>query len=147
MYYSITFTDSEGVSKNTWSDWHLIPVGPPMIAPPEPYTNYVEIPGRQTGPLDLSEALTGRPTFQNSEGSWTFILADDYWTRMSLYNELKQYLHGRRLKIMLEEDEMHYYEGRINISEPSTGNGQTQFTLDYTVSPVRYEVSGDPEGI
>ena len=29
MYHSITIGD-----KNTWDDWHMIPVTPPVIAPP-----------------------------------------------------------------------------------------------------------------
>ena len=57
MYYSITFTDSSGVTKNTWADWHMIPSAPPIVEPPEPYTNYVEIPGRKAGPIDLSEII------------------------------------------------------------------------------------------
>jgi len=146
MYYSVTFTDANQVSKNTWADWHLIPMSPPMIAPPEVYTNYVEIPGRTNGPLDLSEALTNGPSYQNSEGSWDFILMDGYQSRKDLYQELKDFLHGRKMRISLEEDEMHYYEGRIKISEPRTGNGNTQFSFDYVVSPVRYSIGGIREG-
>ena len=48
MYYSLTFTVN-GVEKNTWSDWNMIPSTPPMIPAPEPNTNYVDIPGRSGG--------------------------------------------------------------------------------------------------
>lgn len=146
-HYSITFTSSSNNSKNTWQDWHLIPVTPPQISPPEPYTNYVEIPGRAEGPIDLSEALTGAPSFQNSEGSWTFIATDEALPRIQLHQILKNFLHGRQVKIILEEDPEHYYIGRMSIGEVSTGRGPTSYTMNYSVRPVRYNLDGTKDGV
>lgn len=148
MYYSVTFTNSNGVSKNTWTDWNLIPSSPPMISTPEPYTNYIDIPGRVSGPLDLSEVLTGQVAYQNSEGEWTFISNDYTENRMQKYLELKQFLHGKRLKISLEEDPNHYYIGRAFVEEPKTGRGPNGYSIKYIVSPLRYNTSDDePDGI
>ena len=58
MYHSITIGD-----KNTWDDWHLIPTTRPLFAPPGVKKNIVSIPGGD-GSLDLTEALTGRPTYK-----------------------------------------------------------------------------------
>lgn len=145
MYYSITFTDQSEVSKNTWVDWHLIPSSPPMIEPPEPYTNYVDIPGRHEGPLDLSEALSNGPAYGNSEGGWEFVSAIDYENRMELYLELKKFLHGRQMTIRLEEDPLHYYIGRISVEKPRTGKGHNIYSLKYTIQPVRYYLDGTQE--
>lgn len=143
MYYSVTFINSSGVQKNTWSDWHLIPTSPPMIEPPDPYTNYVDIPGRTTGPIDLSEALTGGPSFNNSEGDWEFVQLEGYQTRMELYSELKTFLHNKQMKIVLEEDPTHYYYGRVSVSMPRTGKGNNSFGIAYNVRPVRYLLSNN----
>lgn len=145
MYYSITFTDQSEVSKNTWVDWHLIPSSPPMIEPPEPYTNYVDIPGRHEGPLDLSEVLSNGPAYGNSEGSWEFVSAIDCENRMELYLELKKFLHGRQMTIRLEEDPLHYYVGRISVEKPRTGKGHNIYGLKYTIQPVRYYLDGMQE--
>lgn len=147
MYYSITFVNSSNVKKNTWEDWHLVPTSPPMIETPEPYTNFVEIPGRTEGPIDLSEALSNGPSYQNSDGAWDFILVDEGQPRIDLYQEIKNFLHGRRLKVILEEDYLHYYEGRFSTSMPKTGNGFTQFSIGYEIAPVRYRLDGTKEGI
>lgn len=147
MYYSVTFTDSSGLSRNTWTDWSLIPSSPPMINAPEPYTNYVDIPGRVAGPIDLSEVLTNSVSYQNSEGEWGFISNDYTENRMNKFLELKQFLHGKRMKIELEEDPDHYYLGRTFVSEVRTGNGPNAYTIKYIVSPVRYNSTDQPDGI
>lgn len=148
MYYSITFTNSSNVKRNTWEDWRLIPTSPPVIEPPEPFTNYVDIPGRSEGPIDMSEVLTNRPTYKNSEGSWDFIMDDDNYPRPVLYQMLKNFLHGRQMVIELEEDPLHYYIGRLTLSAPQIGKSNSGFSIQYSIRPVRYNViDGTADGI
>ena len=66
MYHSITFG-----SKNTWEDWHLVPTSRPLFLPPKQKKSITDIPGGD-GVLDMSEALTGYPVFNNREGSFEF---------------------------------------------------------------------------
>ena len=146
MYYSITFTDSSGATKNTWADWHMIPSAPPIVEPPEPYTNYVEIPGRKAGPIDLSEILTGEPSYQRSEGEWEFVIFEPLYPRSVLYQMLKDFLHGKNMTIELEEDPQHYYHGRLSISAPNMGPSFNAFTIKYSIEPVRYLYDGTQEG-
>lgn len=146
MYYAITFTNASNVSKNTWTNWRLIPTSPPMVEPPEPYTNYAEIPGRVEGPIDLSEALSNGPSFKNSEGSWEFVEAGTP-SRTTLYQELKTFLHGKQMKIIFEEDPTHYYIGRISVTAPKTGKGPNMFGFKYTIRPVRYLLNGTIDGV
>ena len=147
MYYSITFINSSNQQRNTWDDWHLIPSTPPMIEAPEPYANYAEVPGRIEGPIDLSETLTGGPSYQNSEGSWEFYLEEGFYSRPELYQQLKSFLHGKQMKIILEEDSSHYYYGRITVSMPQTGKTNPVFTISYNVRPVRYKLDGTRDGV
>lgn len=144
MYYSITFVSSAN-QKNTWDSWRLIPSTPPVIEPPMVSTNFVEIPGGI--PIDVSDWISGKPTYSNSEGSWSFILADDTMNRARLYQEMKAFLHGKSLKIYLEEDPGHYYIGRFSVAAPQTGETGTAFGIDYTISPVRYKLDGTKDGI
>ena len=142
MYYSISFGN-----KNTWDDWRLIPTSPPMIAPPKVYTNYAEIPGRAKGPIDLSEALSGGPTYNNSEGEWEFICHPDYQggiiERRVLFDEIRHHLHNRTMKITFDEDPQHYYIGRFEVGIPKTGENGTTYSIKYKIPPVRYYGNGD----
>ena len=147
MYYSITFTNAFGEKRNTWADWRLVPSSPPIIEPPEPSTNFVEIPGRRLGPIDASDVLTGYISYQMSEGSWDFIADDEALPRPILFQELKRFLHGQRVRLELEEDPYHYYEGRLAVSAPKTGKGNNIYTISYNIFPVRYNMDGTMEGV
>ena len=137
--YSITFESLDtGLKKNTWEDWHLIPAAPPMVNPPEAYTNYVEIPGRKEGPLDLSEVLSEGPVFLNTEGSWDLIWSEEYcpdMTRVEAFRTVTQFLHGRRFRITFQEDPDTSYIGRIQVSDPKPGNAYSTITVNYIIQP------------
>ena len=82
-----------------------------------------------------------------SEGEWAFVSNDYSENRPEKYLELKSFLHGKRLRIQLEEDPNHYYVGRIFVSPPQTGRGPNAYSFKYIIEPVRYRSSDDePEG-
>lgn len=138
MYYSLTFTIN-GVEKNTWADWGMIPETPPMIPAPEPNLNYVDIPGRTGGPLDFSEVPFNKITYKRMSGSWTFLREpDSRRTRAELYDELVRYFTGRTGQVKLEEDLDHYYVGRFAVGTPTTGQGPIRFTIAFDLAPIRY---------
>ena len=72
MYHSITFGD-----KNTWDNWHIVPTSRPVFNPPKQKTKFLEIEGGNSL-IDLSEALTGYPLYDNREGSFEFVVMNDY---------------------------------------------------------------------
>lgn len=143
MYFSITFGE-EPETKNTWEDWKLIPATPPMIEAPEPNLNMVEIPGRTAGPIDLSKYPFGKITYQRIIGSWSFLTEpESHAQRVTLYESIRRWLHGRTTRIILEEDPEHYYRGIFTVSPISTGSGPNQITISYNLEPVRYNVLDD----
>lgn len=139
MYYSLTF----GGEKNTWDNWHLIPSTPPMIPAPEPVTNLVDIPGRRLGPLDLSLFPFNRISYKRITGTWDF-LRDTTNTSMrsNMYEEIRHYLHGRYMKVSLEEDPNHYFMGRFFVGVPSNGRGPTGISIGYDLEPMRFNQNG-----
>ena len=141
MYYSLTF-EVGGVRKNTWADWRMIPDTPPMIPIPEPNLNYVDIPGRSGGPLDLTGIPFNKMTYKRMTGSWNFYVEPvNRFTRIELYEELRQYFHGKIGTVIIEEDPEHYYSGRFSIGVPSTSTGPIRFTISYDLVPRRWNVS------
>ena len=132
MYHSVTIG-----SKNTFTDWHLVPDSRPVINMPEPYTDFVEIPG-MSGTLDLSETLTGYPTYKNREGELKFHVLNGYnW--IDIYSSIAAYIHGKRLKLVLEDDPNWYYEGRFSVKEWESNNDGTwsDITIGYTLDPYK----------
>lgn len=134
MYHSVYFGE-----KNTWDDWHLIPVSRPVILPPNVKTNYVDIPGAD-GHSDLTEALTGSVLYKTRTGSLEFYVDNDYrefieWEH--LYSEIMDYLHGKQMKLILEDDPNFYYDGRFNVNTWKSEKDYSRIVIDYDVYPYK----------
>ena len=139
MYYSLTF----GGSKNTWTNWKLIAKAPPMIAQPEPKKNMVEIPGRTSGPIDLSSAVFGHLTYPRITGSWEFVCKEtSRTTRFDTYEAVRKWLHGRTTTVATEDDPDHYFKGLFTVGEPKSKENTVEITIKYDLEPVRYNKDG-----
>lgn len=138
MYHSITIG-----GKNTWDDWHLIPASRPLFNPPEVKTNMVEIPGGD-GAIDLTSALAGRAVYKNRVGSWKFYVENGFKDWSVLYSEIMSFLHGQRMRAVLEDDPDYYYEGRFSVNAWESSANWSTITIDYDVSP--YKKSFAPDG-
>lgn len=133
MYHSITFD-----SMNTFSDWHLVPDSRPVIALPELKTSTVDVPG-SAGILDLSESLTGYPLYSNRSGSMLFHVLNDVEPWQLLYSRIANYLHGKKRKVILEDDPEYYYQGRMTVTWTSNNNGTwSDVEIGYDLEPYKY---------
>ena len=134
MFHSITFGE-----KNTWDDWHLVPSSRPVFSSPSKKTASVDIPGGN-GAVDLSESVSGAPIFQNRTGSIEFTVQNGFMEWQKLYSELMSYLHGKKMRAVLEDDPNYYYEGRFAVDSWSSDEHYSTVTISYTVSPRRYHM-------
>lgn len=139
MYHSITFGD-----KNTWDDWHLIPSKRPSFNPPTVKSQYVDIPGGN-GVLDLTESLTGYPLYNTRTGSWEFYVENGFKPWDELYSEISNYLHGQKLRAILEDDPGFYYEGRFTVDEWNSDSWWSTITISYDVYSYKKELTSSLE--
>lgn len=139
MYHSITFG-----TKNTWDDWHLIPTSRPLFNPPSVKTNLIEIPGGD-GALDLTTALAGRPLYKNRTGSIEFYVENDFRDWTILYSEIMLYLHGQKMRAVLEDDPSYYYEGRFAVNAWKSNKDRSSIVIDYDVNPYKKDILGTDE--
>ena len=147
MHYSITF-GSGNDTRNTWTDWKLVPESPPVIPTPDPKTNFVDIPGRAKGALDMSTVPFGCQVYERMTGSWTFVMYDDYWNtpnRVAVFEQIRGWLHGKRTRIMLEEDQQHLFYGIFTVTPPQSGIGPFVVEINYDLEPVRYNLNGEAD--
>lgn len=143
--YSINITDEVSeVTKNTWTDWHLVPNERPSIAPPEVKTEYVDIPG-MNGSLDYTEALAGETRYGNRIGSWTFIVVNGYQKWHTLYDELRSFLHGKKLSVSLQEQPNYIYTGRLELDAWKSGEHYSTIGIKYNLEPYKSMKEGTVE--
>ena len=140
MYHSITFGD-----KNTWDDWKLVPASRPVFNPPSLKKRTVDIPGAD-GFLDLSEALTGYPVYENREGSFDFYVMNGFKEWYQAFSDISDYLHGQSMHAILEDDREFYYDGRFTVNEWRSEKDYSRIVIDYSVNPYKWSIHHSLEG-
>lgn len=139
MYHSITFGE-----KNTWDDWKLIPTSRPLFSPPSAKMKLIEIPGKN-GALDISTTLTGRPIYNMRSGSFEFIVSDQSRSWLSIYEDILDYLHGKTLRAILEDDPDYFYEGLFAVNQWSSNQTFSTITINYNVGPYKKHLVSSSE--
>lgn len=139
MYHSITFGE-----KNSWDDWYLIPTSRPVFNPPTLKQKTIDIPGGD-GVIDLSESLTGYPVYNNRNGSFEFIVMNDSYKPelphrewYEIYSEIMDYLHGKKMQAVLEDDKEYFYEGRFLVNQWKSDKNHSLIVIDYDVGPYKW---------
>ena len=134
MYHSVTFGD-----KNTWDDWRLVPSSRPVFNPPAQKVKTLDIPGGD-GVIDLSQALTRYPVYQNRTGSIEFIVMNDFKPWHMAYSDIMDYLHGQSMRAILEDDPEYFYEGRFTVNTWKSEKDWSRIVIDYDVGPYKWSV-------
>lgn len=138
--HSVTFILTNGDRYNSWKDWFLIPATAPVVAAPTERTSYVTVPGR-SGSWDLSQAVAGRPVFDDREGSWEFYVDNGHFAWQTVYSTVMAALQGRRMRVILEDDPSYYYEGAVWVDKPSREKNFSKITLKYRLAPYKKEIT------
>lgn len=126
---------------NTWRDWHIVPNSRPVVNPPAPKTNYVDIPGSNNS-IDLTESLTGNVKYNPREGSFEFLVDTSQWNSwIEAYTTIMNYLHGRRMDLILDDEPNYYYSGRFTVNEWKSAKDGSSITIDYVLDAFKYELS------
>lgn len=157
--HSITFT-RDGVSKNTWNDWGLIP----STRHSEPvngiWAQAADIPG-VNGQEDLvrlypnnavnshdklihsllddnREDILGDPTrnydiFQPSSGSLAFIIADQTVSFFTKQKEILDFLHDRTVTMVFADDPSKIFTVRTQVETINSAEKFSNLSIAYSV--------------
>lgn len=105
------------------------------LGSPNVQKNTVEIPGRN-GSLDMSEAITGEPSYNNRTQTYKFIGNGSREVVLSLIDIMMSY-HGQYISIVVDDYEDWYYEGRVEVAYVDKYN-YVEFELAVDAQPFRY---------
>lgn len=130
--------ECDGKSIHSYRDWGLILTERPKITAPKPKTLYIDIPGSD-GSLDLTETLTGSVSYEEREIACKFatLKKGEYWSDQ--YSDIQDFLHGQRLKIILDEDQAYYYVGRFEVGDWNSFIRRSEITIKGLIDPYKYE--------
>lgn len=124
---------------HTERDWglRLLSVYIPM---PDPKTQILDIPGGD-GSIDLTE-INGRPAYNDRDGvELVFDLMDGGYESWFLkYSQFAAEVHGKKVKMVLDDDPDHYYMVRLKLDGKKSNPVYGQITFSGTAEPFKYDL-------
>ena len=129
--------------KHSYRDYGLFPKSKMTVQPPEVRETYIDIAGRD-GELDLSEVLTGNPSYGNRDAKFEFTVIDrERWDYV--YSQLMNEIHGRKMYVRLDEDSNYYYTGRLKVNSFKSKKNTATIVVDGYLDPYKVMVSANSE--
>ena len=122
--------------KHSYDDWGLVLTNK-SLGLPTPKTSSVSIDGAD-GVIDTSEVLCGEIKFSNRTLEFEFTMTTDYEDFNELVTEISNYLHGKKLKIVLDEDSNYYYYGRCQINQWTSDRRIGKIVIKCDCDPFKY---------
>lgn len=140
--YGVTFITDAG-SVHTAADYGLYPVAWPDIQAAEVKTSFVDIPGAN-GSLDLTEAMTGFPTYKTRKASFAYLIPDQsLWDATN--TRIRTDLHGKQARIITDEDPGYYYAGRVFVEKFDATKTNPVLTITAILDPYKYDITATNE--
>lgn len=126
--------------RHTADDWDLVMTAK-VIGTPAVKEKITDLADRD-GVLDHTEALTGVPAYNTRELSFSFEYLGSPSEWAYIFTEIRNFVHGRRLKIYEPDDPNYYYIGRASVSDPSGGLVKA-FTITARADTWKYPITGE----
>lgn len=136
---------SDGITKgitfgnlHSYRDLKLI-LSPKEIGAPRVKVNEQEIEGAD-GNLDYTDFF-GEPKFGNATHVFPFSTLVPRSDFLSHYSIVKNALHGRKLRIVLDDDPGFYYVGRCYVSKFTSPKGVGIVSVECDCEPYKYKAA------
>lgn len=121
-------------SYHSYDDFNLI-LTQKTIGTPSPKTETVDIPGGD-GVLDLTEFF-GEVKYENRPLTFEFSTIVPQSQFMDLFSMVQNALHGKKMQIVLDDDLLWYYVGRITVSEWKADKSIGLLTIECDCEPYK----------
>lgn len=140
MIYGTEFIREDGNVAHTYGSWGMLQVGPAIISPPKVQTKFIEVTGRD-GSLDYTTALDGNVHYESRDFETTLRCVATRAELPIIYSKILNFLHGRKLKAICDDDQNYYWEGRFEAKAPKWKKGYWEIDIKGTVDPYKYSRS------
>ena len=125
--------------KHSYDDFGLLLQSRVDVGTPAVKANTVDIKGGD-GVIDLSDALTGHVFFDNRKIVCNFIVIDAREKWSAIYSKLLNYFHGEKMKIIIDDDRLFYYLGRVGVNEWKSSKTAATIVVEIDAEPYKYDL-------
>lgn len=122
--------------KHSYDDFGMI-LSAKEIGIPAVQKKEVKIPIRD-GTIDLSTAITDEEKFDDRILHFEFSVIKRKWK--TTISTILEYVHGKRMKIVLDEDPAFYYVGRVEVNKWQSDAGTGSIVVDVIAEPFKYDI-------
>lgn len=106
------------------------------IGAPEPKTETIDIPGGD-GVLDFTE-FSGDVRYKNRKLTFDFSHIGKRSNFLCEFSDVQRLIHGKKLKITLDDDLDYYYVGRCVVDKWKADKNIGKITVDVDCEPYKY---------
>ena len=109
------------------------------IGSPEVKTKELDIEGADSS-LDYTDFFGG-PKYKNLTHKFPFAMIVPTADFPSRFSEIKNALHGQKVRIILDDDPAFYYVGRVYVQPGTIDKGIGKITIECDCEPYKYKVN------
>ena len=124
---------------HSYYEWGLL-LSSKEIQSPSPKSNIINIEGGD-GVLDLTDFF-GDVKYSNRKLTFEFskmdIVPDGF---LALFSLVQNTIHGRKMKVTLDDDPANYYVGRVTINEWKSEKNLGQIVIEVDAEPYKYKAA------
>lgn len=122
---------------HSYDDFSLI-LNSKEIAAPKTKTIEIDVPGAD-GALDLTEFF-GEPKYENVKLKFQFSTIVPQNEFLSLFSTIKNAIHGKMQRIILDDDPLFYYVGRCYVSSFTNEKNIGKVAVECECEPYKYKI-------
>lgn len=122
---------------HSYDDFRLI-LGSQEIGSPDIKENKIKIEGAD-GDLDFTDFF-GSPKYENVRHKFNFSTIVPQAEFLSLFSTVKNAIHGKKLRIILDDDPLFYYIGRCFVSKFTNEKGIGIVSVECDCEPYKYKI-------
>lgn len=122
---------------HSYRDLHLI-LESKELGAPTVKVNKIDIPGADSA-LDLTDFF-GEPKYDDVKHKFTFTSIEPQETFLTQFSEIKNAIHGKKVRIILDDDPSFYSFGRCFVSSFTNAKGIGTVSVECECDPYKYNV-------
>lgn len=111
------------------------------IAIAEPKLKQIDIPGAN-GVLDITEQVNGLVAYSNRDITMNLVKRTAYKKEWhEVYSDLANAFHGKKVKVVFDNDDKFYWTGRANVYAIKEGQQYSAIQIVVNAEPFKYDVN------
>lgn len=108
------------------------------IGAPEVKVNKLDIEGAD-GSLDLTDFF-GEPKYEDVQHKFVFSTIVPSGQFLSVFDTVKNAIHGKKMRVILDDDPLFYYVGRLSVSSFTNEKNVGKVTVEADCEPYKYKL-------